>query len=89
MLVSRGLSLKATMDGYEQRIAQVNKNPESNKRELDSLIGVLEKTKNELAQIKGNVRESDFGSFIPILSKKPSTKCSCGSAKPIIIFPAR
>jgi pSer/pThr/pTyr-binding forkhead associated (FHA) protein len=63
MLVSRGLTLKATMDSYEQRIAQVNKNPESNKRELDSLIGVLDKTKNELALIKGNVRESDFGKF--------------------------
>jgi hypothetical protein len=63
MLVSRGLSLKATMDGYEERIAQANKNPDSNKRELDSLITVLEKTKEELVQIKGNVRESDFGRF--------------------------
>jgi hypothetical protein len=62
-LVSRGLSLKATMDGYEARIAQANKNPDGNKRELDSLITVLDKTKKELAQIKGNVRESDFGKF--------------------------
>jgi hypothetical protein len=62
-LVSRGLTLKATMDGYEARIAQANKNPDGNKRELDSLIGILDKTKEELAQIKGNVRESDFGKF--------------------------
>ncbi len=62
-LVSRGLTLKATMDGYEERIAQVNKNPEGNKRELDSLIDALDKTKKELAQVKGNVRESDFGKF--------------------------
>jgi hypothetical protein len=63
MLVGRGLSLKAAMDGYEERIARANKNPDGNKRELDSLISALEKTKKELAQVKGNVRESDFGKF--------------------------
>jgi hypothetical protein len=62
-LVSRGLTLKAAMDGYEERIARANKNPESNKRELDSLINALDNTKKELARVKGGVRESDFGKF--------------------------
>jgi|GEM_PF-584056 hypothetical protein len=62
-LVSRGLTLRATLDNYEERIARANKNPEGNKRELDSLIAALDKTKEELAQVKGNVRQSDFGKF--------------------------
>ena len=61
--VNRGLTLRATMDSYEERISQVNKNPESNKRVLDSLITVLDKAKEELAQVKGGVRQSDFGKF--------------------------
>jgi pSer/pThr/pTyr-binding forkhead associated (FHA) protein len=63
MSLNRGLSLRATMDGFDARIAQVNKNPDRNKHELDSLITILDKTKEELAQIKENVRQSDVGKF--------------------------
>ncbi len=62
-VVNRGLSLRATMDTYEERIAKANKNPDGNKRELDSLIDALEKAKNELSEVKGNLRQSDFGKF--------------------------
>jgi hypothetical protein len=62
-LVNRGLTLKATLDTYDERIAQANKNPDGNKRELDSLIVALDKTKEELAQVKGGMRQSDFGKF--------------------------
>jgi len=62
-LVNRGLTLRATMDTYEERISKANKNPDGNKRELDSLISSLDKAKSELAQVKGGVRQSDFGKF--------------------------
>jgi len=62
-LVNRGLTLRATMDNYEERIARANKNPDGNKNELDSLINALDKAKSELAQVKGGVRQSDFGKF--------------------------
>lgn len=62
-LVNKGLTLKATLDSYEERIARANKNPEGNKRELDSLINALDKAKKELANVKGTIHESDFGKF--------------------------
>ena len=62
-LVNKGLTLKATLDSYEERISQANKNPEGNKRELDSLINALDKAKMQLANVKGTIRESDFGKF--------------------------
>jgi hypothetical protein len=62
-LVSKGLTLRATMDSYEERIARANKNPEGNKRELDSLISALDKAKMALADVKGTIHESDFGKF--------------------------
>jgi pSer/pThr/pTyr-binding forkhead associated (FHA) protein len=62
-LVSKGLTLKATMDSYEERIARANKNPDGNKRELDSLINALDKAKMALADVKGTIRENDFGKF--------------------------
>ena len=62
-LVSKGLTLRATMDSYEERISRANKNPDGNKRELDSLINALDKAKMALADVKGTIRESDFGKF--------------------------
>jgi Soluble lytic murein transglycosylase and related regulatory proteins (some contain LysM/invasin domains) len=62
-LVNKGLTLKATLDSYEERISQANKNPEGNKRELDSLINALDKAKLALADVKGTIHESDFGKF--------------------------
>jgi len=40
-LVSRGLTLRATMDSYEERIARANKNPEGNKRSSIRLLAPL------------------------------------------------
>jgi Transglycosylase SLT domain/FHA domain len=62
-LMTKGLTLRATMDSYEERISRANKNPDGNKRELDSLINALDKAKMALADVKGTIRESDFGKF--------------------------
>ncbi|HAJ80112.1 MAG TPA: hypothetical protein DCO75_10105 [Fibrobacteres bacterium] len=62
-VVSRGLNLRAEMDTYEESISRANKNPDGNKKELDSLINALDKAKIELSQVKENVRQSDFGKF--------------------------
>jgi hypothetical protein len=62
-MVSKGLTLRATMDSYEERIARANKNPDGNKHELDSLISELDKAKLQLSEVKGTIRESDVGKF--------------------------
>jgi pSer/pThr/pTyr-binding forkhead associated (FHA) protein len=62
-LVNRGLNLRAQMDNYEESISKANKDPDANKRVLDSLINALDKAKSDLAQVKDNVRQSDFGKF--------------------------
>jgi hypothetical protein len=62
-MVSKGLTLRATMDSYEERIARANKNPDGNKHELDSLISELDKAKLQLSEVKGTIRESDIGKF--------------------------
>jgi Transglycosylase SLT domain/FHA domain len=62
-LLSRGLSLKAKMDSYEEQISAANKDPDGNKRKLDSLIAELDKAKSQLSSVKNNVRSNDFGKF--------------------------
>jgi hypothetical protein len=62
-LLSRGLSLKAKMDSYEEQISAANKDPDANKRKLDSLITELDKAKSQLSSVKNNVRSNDFGKF--------------------------
>ncbi len=62
-LLSRGMSLRATLDSYETQIAQANKDPDANKRRLDSLIGELDKAKKQLAAVKQDVRQNDYGRF--------------------------
>jgi hypothetical protein len=62
-LLSRGLSLKEKMDTYEEQISQANKDPDANKKRLDSLIAELEKAKSQLASVKHNVRQNDVAKF--------------------------
>jgi pSer/pThr/pTyr-binding forkhead associated (FHA) protein len=62
-LLSRGLTLRATLDSYETQIAEANKDPDANKRRLDSLIGELDNAKKQLASVKQDVRQTDYGRF--------------------------
>ncbi len=62
-LLSKGLSLRAEMDAYETQIAQANKDPDANKRKLDSLISELDKAKKQLSSVKQDVRQNDYNKF--------------------------
>jgi hypothetical protein len=62
-LLSKGLTLKAKMDSYEEQISAANKDPDANKRKLDSLIAELDKAKSQLSSVKTNVHSNDFGKF--------------------------
>ena len=62
-LLSKGLSLRAKLDTYEAQIADANKDPDANKRKLDSLITELDKAKRQLSTVKQDVRENDYGKF--------------------------
>jgi hypothetical protein len=62
-LLSKGMSLRATLDSYESQIAEANKDPDANKRRLDSLISELDKAKKQLASVKQDVRQNDYGKF--------------------------
>jgi len=62
-LLSKGLTLKAKMDSYEEQISAANKDPDANKRKLDSLIAELDKAKSQLSSVKNNVHSNDFGKF--------------------------
>jgi hypothetical protein len=62
-LLSKGLTLRAKLDTYEAQIADANKDPDANKRRLDSLITELDKAKSQLSSVKHDVRENDYGKF--------------------------
>jgi hypothetical protein len=62
-LLSKGMSLRAKLDAYEAQIADANKDPDANKRKLDSLINELDKAKRQLSTVKQDVRENDYGKF--------------------------
>ena len=62
-LLSKGMSLRAEMDAYETQIAQANKDPDANKRKLDSLISELDKAKKQLSSVKQDVRQNDYNKF--------------------------
>jgi hypothetical protein len=62
-LLSKGLTLKAKMDSYEEQIAAANKDPDGNKRRLDSLIAELDKAKGQLSSVKNGVHSNDFNKF--------------------------
>jgi hypothetical protein len=62
-LLSKGLSLKSQMDTYDAQIAEANKDPEGNKRKLESLISELEKAKQQLSSVKQDVHENDINKF--------------------------
>ncbi len=62
-LLSKGMSLNAKLDSYESQIAQANKDPDANKRKLDSLINELDRAKQQLAAVKQDVHQNDFNRF--------------------------
>jgi len=62
-LLSKGLTLKAKLDVYEQQIEAANKDPDGNKRKLDSLIAELDKAKSQLSSVKHDVRQNDYNKF--------------------------
>jgi hypothetical protein len=62
-LLSKGMTLKATLDTYETQISEANKDPDANKRKLDSLISELDKAKKQLSTVKQDVRQNDYGKF--------------------------
>jgi len=62
-LLSKGMTLKATLDTYETQISEANKDPDANKRKLDSLINELDKAKKQLATVKQDVHQNDYGKF--------------------------
>ncbi|HUI91394.1 MAG TPA: transglycosylase SLT domain-containing protein [Chitinivibrionales bacterium] len=62
-LLSKGLSLRAKLDAYEAQIEAANKDPDANRRKLDSLINELDKAKTQLSAVKKDVHENDFGKF--------------------------
>jgi membrane-bound lytic murein transglycosylase MltF len=62
-LLSKGLTLRAKLDAYEAQIADANKDPDANKRRLDSLIAELDKAKRQLSTVKQDVRENDYNKF--------------------------
>jgi pSer/pThr/pTyr-binding forkhead associated (FHA) protein len=62
-LVDKGMSLEQQLDGIDQRIAKMNRDPDANKTELRALIEKYEKTKSQLVSVKGEIREDDFQKF--------------------------
>jgi len=62
-LLSQGMSLRNTLDNYDSMIEKANKNPDANRRVLDSLIAVLDAAKAKLAHVKQHVSENDAGKF--------------------------
>jgi membrane-bound lytic murein transglycosylase MltF len=62
-LLSKGLTIKSQLDVYESQIQQANKDPDANKRVLDSLIAELDNAKARLSSVKQDVRQNDFNRF--------------------------
>jgi pSer/pThr/pTyr-binding forkhead associated (FHA) protein len=62
-LLSKGFSLREKLDKYEAQIADANKNPDVNKKILDSLILELENAKKQLSAVRQEVKSSDFDKF--------------------------
>ncbi len=61
--LSKGLTLKATLDSYETQISEANKDPDANRKKLDSLISELDKAKKQLSSVKQDIRQNDYGKF--------------------------
>jgi hypothetical protein len=62
-LVDKGLSLEEQLDGIDKRIAQMNADPQKNRRELESLIGKYDLAKSQLRSVKEGIREDDAQKF--------------------------